>query len=98
VGAQAPQVPPSLIVSFYVCGDGVVDQWEACDDGNNSGGDGCSPACNVEPGWTCTGTPSVCTRDACTPDKTPPSVTLNGGLTTIVECKAAFTRSRRDGQ
>jgi hypothetical protein len=26
------------------------------------GGDGCNPACRVEFGWTCTGSPSVCTR------------------------------------
>ena len=92
VGASAPQLPPTLVVSYYVCGDGVVDPGEACDDGNSAGGDGCSPACNVEPGWTCTGTaPSKCTRDACTPDKTPPIVTLNGGPTTTVECKGTFT-------
>ena len=90
--ASAPQSPPTLTVTYYVCGDGTVDPMEKCDDGNTAGGDGCSPACNVEPGWTCTGTaPSVCTRDACTPDKTPPIVTLTGGLTTTVECKGTFT-------
>jgi hypothetical protein len=26
------------------------------------GGDGCNPACRVESGWTCTGSPSVCTQ------------------------------------
>jgi hypothetical protein len=26
------------------------------------GGDGCSSICRVEPGWTCSGQPSVCTR------------------------------------
>jgi hypothetical protein len=26
------------------------------------GGDGCNPSCRVEAGWTCTGSPSVCTR------------------------------------
>jgi cysteine-rich repeat protein len=31
------------------CGDGVVDPNEACDDGNNVDGDGCSAVCAVEP-------------------------------------------------
>jgi cysteine-rich repeat protein len=33
---------------------------EGCDDGNTAAGDGCSPACAVEPGFTCTGAPSAC--------------------------------------
>jgi len=36
------------------CGDGNVDEGEACDDGNQVPGDGCSTACTVEPGFTCT--------------------------------------------
>jgi cysteine-rich repeat protein len=43
-----------------VCGDGAVAAGEACDDGNLNGGDGCGQ-CTVDPGWTCTGAPSVCT-------------------------------------
>jgi large repetitive protein len=31
-----------------VCGDGVVDEGEQCDDGNTSSGDGCSSACRAE--------------------------------------------------
>ncbi|MGK4007136.1 DUF4215 domain-containing protein [Sorangium sp. So ce1036] len=43
------------------CGDGFVRAGvEACDDANTSGGDGCSATCAVEPGYTCRGTPSVC--------------------------------------
>jgi len=36
------------------CGDGQVQAGEACDDGNDVGGDGCSPACQLEApssGW-----------------------------------------------
>ncbi|MEP7121610.1 MAG: DUF4215 domain-containing protein [Byssovorax sp.] len=45
-----------------VCGDGVLSAAEACDDGNTANGDGCSSACAVESGFTCTvGAPSVCT-------------------------------------
>ncbi|WP_437938015.1 lamin tail domain-containing protein [Sorangium sp. So ce341] len=31
-----------------VCGDGVVDAGEVCDDGNTAEGDGCSPTCHPE--------------------------------------------------
>jgi cysteine-rich repeat protein len=43
------------------CGDGSVTGSEACDDGNNDDGDGCSATCTVEAGFTCTGESSVCT-------------------------------------
>jgi len=47
-----------------ICGNGIVEEGEACDDGNagpDGNGDGCSGACNLEPGWTCIGQqPSVC--------------------------------------
>lgn len=46
------------------CGNGVLDDVEACDDGNATAGDGCSDACAVEPGYACAGEPSVCT-DGC---------------------------------
>ncbi len=44
------------------CGDGaILAATEACDDGNTTAGDGCSNLCVVESGFSCTGTPSVCT-------------------------------------
>lgn len=45
-----------------VCGNGLVEPGEECDDDNTEAGDGCSPTCRVEEGWTCTGSPSVCTE------------------------------------
>lgn len=36
------------------CGNGAADPGEACDDGNAFGGDGCSAACRIEPGFQCT--------------------------------------------
>ncbi len=32
------------------CGDGIVDEGEQCDDGNESNGDGCSTVCLIEGG------------------------------------------------
>ena len=50
--------------AVVVCGDGVVDPGETCDDGNTIDGDGCGASCAVEEGWECPtpGTPctSVC--------------------------------------
>ncbi len=43
-----------------VCGNGAIEAGEACDDGNTALGDGCTAACLVQPGWTCSGQPSAC--------------------------------------
>jgi cysteine-rich repeat protein len=45
------------------CGDGKLDGSEECDDGNIFENDGCTPACELEAGFACTGaSPSICTR------------------------------------
>jgi hypothetical protein len=50
-----------------VCGNGYREGSEGCDDGDKTGGDGCSSTCTVESGWSCnTATPNVCTQ-GCTP-------------------------------
>ena len=36
-----------------ICGDGVRFGLEACDDGNEDNGDGCSSQCEVESGVEC---------------------------------------------
>ncbi|MCL2326644.1 MAG: DUF4215 domain-containing protein, partial [Proteobacteria bacterium] len=50
--------------TFY-CGDGRITHGETCDDGNSTSGDGCSSTCQIEPGYFCTGTPSVCSPIKC---------------------------------
>jgi fibro-slime domain-containing protein len=48
------------------CGDGmIITGKEQCDDGNTTADDGCSPTCIIEPGASCTGTPSVCKAAIC---------------------------------
>jgi cysteine-rich repeat protein len=42
------------------CGDGAITGGETCDDGNTADGDGCDHTCQTEAGFTCDGTPSVC--------------------------------------
>jgi cysteine-rich repeat protein len=48
------------VQATVVCGDGFVDAPEQCDDNGTANSDGCSGSCQVELGWNCTGTPSVC--------------------------------------
>jgi cysteine-rich repeat protein len=51
-GAGRPQGAACDIGAFETtpnCGNGVLDSGEACDDGNTSAGDCCSPFCTVEP-------------------------------------------------
>jgi len=51
-----PELGPYQIrvVTEGVCGDGIFGNAEACDDGNNMDGDGCSASCTVESGYSCT--------------------------------------------
>ena len=46
-------------VCSQLCGNGVLDPGEACDDGNTTKGDGCY-SCRVGVGYSCSGQPSVC--------------------------------------
>jgi cysteine-rich repeat protein len=56
VGGTAPHAvgPFDLHVAFAPsCGDGVLDPWEQCDDGNRAPGDGCDQSCHIEYGFYC---------------------------------------------
>ena len=55
--------PATSTCAATSCSDGKVQGYEGCDDSNLIPYDGCSPSCSVEPGWSCTGAPSVCTRN-----------------------------------
>lgn len=44
-----------------LCGDGIKGPYEGCDDQNGNNGDGCAVNCRVETGWSCVGSPSLCT-------------------------------------
>jgi cysteine-rich repeat protein len=58
-GAQSDST--TLTVQPDICGDTTVGITEVCDDGNQVGGDGCSASCSPEVGFSCAGSPSVCT-------------------------------------
>ncbi len=59
-----------------VCGNGIIEGGEECDDGDTVDGDGCSASCTVEPGWSCEGQPSSCTYEDADDD----------GYTSDVDC------------
>ena len=42
--------PSTTVATPGLCGNGIVDGAEACDDGNAFSGDGCGPDCTVETG------------------------------------------------
>ncbi len=47
-----------------ICDDGLVRGLQACDDGNDDDGDGCSSTCAIEAGFTCDDNePSECVRN-----------------------------------
>ncbi|KNC52568.1 uncharacterized protein AMSG_08135 [Thecamonas trahens ATCC 50062] len=54
-GYRTPAVTHTTVVHPVTCADGYVEGAEACDDGNTDAGDGCSPTCTLEPGWSCSG-------------------------------------------
>ena len=64
------------------CGNGTVQSdHEACDDSNRTNGDGCDQGCHVEPGFTCSGQPSVCVRQATPTTTTTPTATQTPTIT-----------------
>ncbi len=44
---------PGSVVLSPVCGNGIVEAGEVCDDGDETGGDGCSSTCQLEEGYVC---------------------------------------------
>jgi cysteine-rich repeat protein len=51
------------VTHCHPCGNSLPDAGEACDDGNNTSGDGCSATCTIESGYQCDRIPDpdVCT-------------------------------------
>jgi len=53
------------------CGNGLLEAGEACDDGNNMNGDGCTAACEIEDGNPCTAH-AECSSGVCDMNEAPP--------------------------
>jgi cysteine-rich repeat protein len=63
--------PGGFWANGVVCGNGIVDPAETCDDGNDTGGDGCSAECVLEGGATPTPTATVLGTHTGAPTPTP---------------------------
>jgi cysteine-rich repeat protein len=65
---STPMTPAEVTASLagicdtVACGDGRIEDGEECDDSGVLNADGCSSQCTVEPGFGCSGAPSVCMR------------------------------------
>jgi len=70
------------------CGNGIVELGEGCDDGGTAIGDGCDATCDVEPGFQCTGAPSVCTS-SCGNGDLDPGEQCDAGGTSSIRCDAS---------
>lgn len=57
---NTPTPPPPPL-----CGNGQLDIYETCDDGNLDAGDGCSDICVTEYGYTCTDPGQPCKMNIC---------------------------------
>ena len=56
-----PGQPCVLTTTPAVCGNGVIESPETCDDGNTTSGDGCSSSCVRETGYQCPTPGAKCT-------------------------------------
>jgi len=72
------------IVCSAICGNGVLDAQEACDDGNAEAGDGCSPACQPEAAASDAAAAVVAAETAAVA-RSQPQPTSEGPLITDVE-------------
>ncbi len=71
--------PGSFWEGGVVCGNGILDPGEQCDDGNSVGGDCCSASCQLNPmGHPCTDDGNVCTIDECNGEGTCIHSSANG--------------------
>ena len=53
VGEKTHDICAHTEASESLCGNGMVDELEHCDDGNSESNDGCSSTCTVECGFDC---------------------------------------------
>jgi cysteine-rich repeat protein len=76
------------------CGNGIIEAGEQCDDGGTTPGDGCDAICEIEPGWTCEGEPSVCTALP-VPSISLGGLALLGGLVLAIALGGLAVQRRR---
>ena len=59
-------VPGQACIKLPVCGNGVRELGEQCDDGHTAAnGDGCSTTCQIETGYVCQTAGQFCIKEVC---------------------------------
>ncbi|MBR4984270.1 MAG: DUF4215 domain-containing protein [Proteobacteria bacterium] len=72
-GEEGTQKTPGGLEPVESCGNGVIDDGEACDDGNDVSGDGCASGCvEVERGYACETPGEPCKENKTDPEKPGP--------------------------
>jgi len=89
LGLLVLSLAPSMALA--VCGDGVVDTGETCDDLNTAPGDGCGASCQTERGWTCAPASFSLLFDETLVDMehVPPSWTISADALTVTQSQNA---------
>ena len=65
VGSKYPNAAGPALAADSLCGDGVLNPGEQCDDGNTNDGDCCSATCEFEPAGSPCNNDAKCTADTC---------------------------------
>ena len=63
-GTSCVRLDGAVYCVSKTCGNGILEGTEECDDGNTTGGDGCTSECKFELGWSCL-TPGVRCQPKC---------------------------------
>jgi fibro-slime domain-containing protein len=63
-GANGGRGGTAGVISLPVCGNGVLESGEGCEDHNKTAGDGCNALCQVEADWLCPTSGAPCTFQA----------------------------------
>ncbi|MBW2274741.1 MAG: DUF4215 domain-containing protein [Deltaproteobacteria bacterium] len=79
-----------------ICGDGVLEGAEECDDAAAWAGDGCSSGCEEEAGWICSGQPSTCV-EVCGDGVPTPSESCDDGNNVSGDCCSALCQFEAAG-
>ncbi|MFO0714799.1 MAG: DUF4215 domain-containing protein [Sandaracinus sp.] len=87
---DAPAVDAVIIdtAELPMCGDGIVEAFEQCDDANSIASDGCESNCSTTAGWVCAGEPSLCTTSCGDGVLAPSEICDDGNLEAGDGCSA----------
>jgi len=78
----------AIISTLPACGNGIIQSWEQCDDGNTTNGDGCTNMCQIQSWRSCVNQPSQCTQN-----QTPPPNQATGTFNAWIQFPSLYTNT-----